>query len=224
MKHPFPSESEVDDLYRSSWEEPAQNTSETGSTPAELADVLAECLESEIQRSLAGLRLLDFGAGRGAFSRALASRGAEVTVYEPYGAELLIRGGIHAISNREAISESFDGIAATEVIEHLRDPLEFGSWLHDHLNPLGWAFITTPNVEGFNARLRRQRWREFEKPGHVSLFSMKSITTALAAAGFTSIRSLKWNIGTGSLLRRASETATSAIGLHGALRVLARRG
>lgn len=224
MKHPLPSAAELNELYRSSWAKPTEHTSETGNTDAAAADEMATRLERQIERPLTGLRLLDFGAGKGTFAHALARRGAEVTAYEPYGAKHLVRDEIDAVDDREVISGTFDGATAIEVIEHLRDPLEFAAWIHDRLNPTGWAFLTTPNVQGLNARLRQQRWREFRKPGHILLFDEHAITTALELAGFTQIRRVRWNIGPHSLPRRALGAATMAMGIHGALRIVAYRG
>jgi 2-polyprenyl-3-methyl-5-hydroxy-6-metoxy-1,4-benzoquinol methylase len=70
------------------------------------------------------MRVLDYGAGRGAMALELKKRGADVVAVEPFGCDYLIELGVSAYRDLSDLPATllFDGIVCLEVIEHLRDP------------------------------------------------------------------------------------------------------
>jgi len=101
---------------------------------------------------LAGLRLLDAGAGTGHFSAAACVRGARVTAVD-VGPDLLAQvrakcpaevvvGDVLALQFED---ESFDVIVCSEVLEHTPDPRRGAGELARVLAPGGTLVVTTPN-------------------------------------------------------------------------------
>jgi len=78
---------------------------------------------------------------------------------------------------------SFDVVLASHLIEHLNDPKTFLSETHRILKDGGRCFITTPNIDGFQARLFGSRWRSaiFD---HLYLFSARTLSKMLKDTGF----------------------------------------
>jgi len=78
---------------------------------------------------------------------------------------------------------TFDVVLASHLIEHLNDPKTFLSETHRILKDNGRCFITTPNIDGFQARLFSDRWRSaiFD---HLYLFSARTLSAMLKKAGF----------------------------------------
>jgi hypothetical protein len=99
VRDPFPTDEELDNLYQSSWKRPLDALTETGGTTPALADSHARHLTEALgRRDLKGVRILEFGAGRGEMVRATTALGAEVTPFEPYGSEFLQQVGYKAYS------------------------------------------------------------------------------------------------------------------------------
>ncbi|MEN9935786.1 MAG: hypothetical protein RLZZ387_2365 [Chloroflexota bacterium] len=106
---------------------------------------------------LAGMRLLDLGAGMGGFAVAAALRGAAVSVCEynrAYCGIVRLRAARHGlripISNAagEALplpSAAFDAVVCWDVIEHVRDPKLVVGEIARVLRPGGTALVTVIN-------------------------------------------------------------------------------
>jgi len=77
----------------------------------------------------------------------------------------------------------FDVLLASHLIEHLNDPMSFLKETYRVLKQNGHAFITTPNINGFQARLFKGRWRSaiFD---HLYLFSDRTLIKMLKITGF----------------------------------------
>jgi hypothetical protein len=76
FKHPQPSEVDLEELYRKAWLEPHERTTETGGTSIWLARIYAGQLVGSLKfDNFSGLRILDFGAGKGAILQALSELG-----------------------------------------------------------------------------------------------------------------------------------------------------
>lgn len=227
FRHPMPTLQDLDALYNRSWEAPAKNSNETGGTTVDLAEVYASQLTKSLGRcDLRGLRILEYGAGRGEFLRALERRGAQVFALEPYGKEYLQQQGFPSFRAIEDLPEGvlFDGIVTIDVVEH-----EFAAWgVLRRLRPLlvhnGWLYVATPNPAGLNAKLTGERWREAQKPGHLLFFPPRTLERVLAEAGFARPQRLRWNVPYGtSLVTRLKDLMLSTLGLDGELRYLAFR-
>jgi len=79
--------------------------------------------------------------------------------------------------------ESFDVILASHLVEHLNDPRSFFTELRRILKKDGHIFITTPNINGFQAKLFGGRWRSaiFD---HLYLFSKQTLLKMMKNCGF----------------------------------------
>src|SRR5260370_39405271 len=82
FRDPMPDVQSLVAVYTTSWESPETNTRETGSTDAPIAHSLLSSLTKTMEMNLSGLRILDYGAGRGAMSKALIDKGADVNALE----------------------------------------------------------------------------------------------------------------------------------------------
>jgi 2-polyprenyl-3-methyl-5-hydroxy-6-metoxy-1,4-benzoquinol methylase len=132
-------------------------------------------------------RLLDIGAGTGAFSVYMQQAGWEVTGLEPdeharkraadlYGMNLLTAGELFNIPAR-----SYDAVTMWHVLEHVHD-------LHGYLHQLsvivskkGRAFIAVPNYTSFDASVYKEYWAAYDVPRHLYHFSPRSMKLLLGS-------------------------------------------
>jgi SAM-dependent methyltransferase len=227
-RDPFPDAPSLARLYCESWESPTVNTRETGSTDAAIAISLINSLVKTLgRRSLVGMRVIDYGAGRGAMSLELKRRGADVVAIEPFGCDYLIELGVSAYRDLSDLPAAlrFDGIVCLEVIEHLRNPRGVMASLYGLLSPGGWLLLTTPNAAGLPAKLTGPRWREAVKPGHIVLFTPAAIRKTLLDIGFCDVRRARWFIRYphASLARAAAHFGMQGLSIDGGLRIVARK-
>ena len=104
-----------------------------------------------------GLDILDVGCGEGAISKPVAKMGNHVTCLElPGVANLARRCQVQTVVAGDAeqipfTSDSFNMILASEVIEHLWNPIDFLNEAHRALKPEGYLIAETPEgEEGLN--------------------------------------------------------------------------
>jgi cyclopropane fatty-acyl-phospholipid synthase-like methyltransferase len=124
-------------------------------------------------------RVLDLGAGEGAFSMRLLDRGHDVVAVEldptrfklgipNYNLDL--NDDFQAeVSNR--CGDQFDLVVAIEIIEHLANPRHFITNCLGLLKPDGFLVLTTPNLESWLSRikfLREGRFLWFEEEDYRS--------------------------------------------------------
>ena len=134
-------------------------------------------------------RFLDIGCGPGLLVEEAASRGWDALGIEPSAwavAEAQARG----LNVRQAILEDlgpdvgpFDAASLADVIEHVPDPLAAMQHLNGLMAPGGLVFCATPNVESAVARTLR-RWWWSVLPGHIYLFSARTLQHLVREAGF----------------------------------------
>jgi 2-polyprenyl-3-methyl-5-hydroxy-6-metoxy-1,4-benzoquinol methylase len=104
-------------------------------------------------------RVLDCGAGSGAFALRLKDMGYYVEAVE-LDKDFFRPKHINCYNANlndnfsGSVKNKFDVITAIEVIEHLENPRHFLRECHKLLNPHGRVLITTPNVECIPGRLK----------------------------------------------------------------------
>ena len=87
--------------------------------------------------------------------------------------------------------DSFSVIHFSHLIEHVPDPGRFLTEVRRILKPGGFAVITTPNVDGFQARLFASGWRS-AIADHLVLFSRRTLESLLNARGFLVHQHVTW--------------------------------
>ena len=132
---------------------------------------------------------LDIGCATGALPAFLRDRGWRVTGVEiSPGAEyarnvrfLDVRS--LPLEENSFPDKSFDVVLASHLIEHLNDPYSFLTETYRILKDDGFAFITTPNISGFQARIMGGKWRSaiFD---HLYLFSVRTLSALLKKSCF----------------------------------------
>jgi SAM-dependent methyltransferase len=79
---------------------------------------------------------------------------------------------------------TFDVIVSFQVIEHLYDPSAMLTRVKWHLKPGGIFIVTTPNLDGFGARIMGAKWHAY-RDDHVSLKGVSNWMEVIERHGFT---------------------------------------
>lgn len=142
--------------------------------------------------------VLDIGCATGALLEWLRNRG-----WDCLGVELCGPAADYArkvrnlniitgtIESAKLSDNSVTVALASHVIEHVNNPKTFVSEIYRCLKVGGYFYITTPNIDGFQARLFGSRWRSaiFD---HLYLFSKKTLRALLEDAGFIVEKTVSW--------------------------------
>jgi 2-polyprenyl-3-methyl-5-hydroxy-6-metoxy-1,4-benzoquinol methylase len=119
---------------------------------------------------------------------------------------------------------SFGAVHFSHLIEHVPDPPGFLREVRRVLAPGGVVLITTPNVDGFQARLFGKGWRS-AIADHLVLFSKKTLRKLVQDSGFDVRRSVTWGglaIGTApAIIKRPMDKLAKAWGFGDVVMVLA---
>jgi 2-polyprenyl-3-methyl-5-hydroxy-6-metoxy-1,4-benzoquinol methylase len=143
-------------------------------------------------------RFLDVGCATGLLLASLRDRGWQTAGVDvcresaQYGREkrgLDIRAG--TLQEASFPAGFFSVAHFSHLIEHLPDPRTFVAEVRRILAPAGFAVVTTPNIDGLQARLFGSGWRS-AIPDHLSLFSRRTLARLLAEEGFEVRRTVTW--------------------------------
>jgi 2-polyprenyl-3-methyl-5-hydroxy-6-metoxy-1,4-benzoquinol methylase len=143
----------------------------------------------EILSSAAG-RILDVGCAEGGLIAGLKERGLNV-----YGVELNQRFveacrkkglSVHYGSLFDAcfVSEYFDTVIMSQVLEHVPSPVRELSEVHRILRKDGNLLVYTPNAASYLANLFGRYWHGWYVPFHSYFFTISTIKSVAEAAGF----------------------------------------
>jgi SAM-dependent methyltransferase len=167
-----------------------------------------------------GARVLDVGAGAGAFSQRLVDLGYKVTALDvdpgkwipadiPF-LQLDIDAGIAA-----SVRDTFDAVCCLEVIEHVENPWNLLREIYSVTKAGGYLLLSTPNITSFLSRgifFLTGRFHQFDEGdlsyGHISPISSFELEYAARKCGwevleiapggslsvfdFTTLRPVKW--------------------------------
>jgi SAM-dependent methyltransferase len=191
--NPQPSDAELGKTYTENYFLGSEHP-EAGLAVSEIKQATARLYLSEIQRyrGAATGKLLEVGCGNGDFLVQAEADGWAVTGVE-YAeaacekARQKLKPSAKIICGELAAAKlpagEFDLCILSDVIEHVRAPLDFLREVHRVLKPGGVVFIATPSVDSWSAKLMKQAWMEF-KVEHLTYFGRQTLETALFNAGF----------------------------------------
>ena len=142
---------------------------------------------------LSGRRLLEVGSNVGVFLSVAGEAGWTARGIEPshwavetgrrlYGVDL-VQG---TAETADVAADDSDAVVMLDVLEHLVDPLGGLRHLRGALKEEGLLALSTINVAGLHARIRKGSWPWFIRP-HLHYFTPETLDALLRKAGFDMI-------------------------------------
>jgi SAM-dependent methyltransferase len=194
-------ESAMQEVYRqpSYYEGGACGYADTSYTAQEsaLRATFRRLLHNLATRKLTGGNLLEIGCGygylldeaRSFFDRCIGTefspQGADIA--RGMGAEVFV-GGIEQVPP----DAKFDLVIATQVIEHVYQPLAFVKQLVSHTKPRGHIVLATPDIGGVLRKVMGRRWPSFKIPEHVLYFDFQTLSSLIGRAGLSDVQRLPY--------------------------------
>jgi 2-polyprenyl-3-methyl-5-hydroxy-6-metoxy-1,4-benzoquinol methylase len=140
--------------------------------------------------------LLDVGCGNGAFVKLAAGLGFR-SVGVDFDEKAIASGKfagfdlrVETLPGCGLISESFEHITASHVLEHLHQPKEAIFELYRLLRPGGRLWVCQPNLGAIGLKEFGPYWRGLEPPRHLSLFDADGMRSLLESCNFVNVRLL----------------------------------
>lgn len=134
-------------------------------------------------------KILDLGAGIGAFLDTMKKKGWEISGIEPdEGARQQAKNLFH-IDLKETNSldqlpgNSFDAITLWHVLEHVHQLHAYVEKLKLLLKPKGKIFIAVPNYQSLDSSIYRSYWAAYDVPRHLYHFTPKAIEILMREHG-----------------------------------------
>lgn len=167
--------------------------------------------------------LLDIGAGPGLFVSEARRRGWQAEGVEPSDSsrtfargrlDIFLRaGGVEELGG--LASAAYDVVTMFDVIEHLPFPVAALREVRRLLVPGGVVVIVAPKFDSLLARLLGTHWYSIF-PAHLHYFTNRSLTHALAAAGFESVARRRHvrHLGIGYIAQRLRKWIVSSSDRH----------
>src|SRR5437867_223391 len=149
------------------------------------------------KRHLTGGDLLEVGCGygylldeaRGFFrSRTGTEFSHDAATLASRSADRVYEGGLEKL----AAQEKFDCVIATQVIEHVHQPLVFLRQLVSHTKPGGKIVLATPDIGGLLRKVMRRRWPSFKIPEHITYYDTATLSALMRREGLIDLRSLPY--------------------------------
>jgi len=139
--------------------------------------------------------ILDVGCATGFFMEAAEKRGfraygVEISDYSSAAAAAKFGAGrVHhgVLEDCPFPEKSFDAIAMSDLLEHVRDPLRTLAAARRLLRDDGMIMIMTPDTGSLTARLMGARWTHY-KPEHLFYFNRRSLSLLAKKSGFEAVR------------------------------------
>lgn len=165
-------------------------------------------------------RLLDIGCGAGSllFAARRAGWDAVGTEVSRTAAAHVRAAGFEVFHGELAAARypdaHFDVVTASEILEHLPDPLSLVAEVARVLRPNGLFWATTPHARGLSSRLLGLRWSTVSPPEHLQLFSLGGARRLLERAGFTRTRLTTRGCNPAELWHALRHTPTHEVAAH----------
>lgn len=138
-------------------------------------------------------RLLDFGAGAGAFVRAAIDNGWEATGVEQSDAARARAKEFYGVALMPELGEErYDVVTMWDVIEHLRDPGGILRAIGEHLTEGGLVFIETGNWQNWQRIAEKDNWGLYLFD-HQFYFTPSSLRRVLTISGYNDFSLLNFN-------------------------------
>lgn len=136
--------------------------------------------------------LLDIGCSGRYFLSIASERGFRVHGLEPNKreSEEAIKQGINIIGatiDDLCDYSEFGIITLWDVLEHIRDPIDYLRRIKPYLNSSGLIFVQVPTSDSLAARVMRGACNMFDGIEHLTLFSANSLDIAFEKAGYSLI-------------------------------------
>lgn len=134
-------------------------------------------------------KILDLGAGVGAFLHTMKKKGWDVTGIEPdNGARQQAKKDFDIDLNETVLfwklqAGSFDAITLWHVLEHVHELHPYIEQLKNLLKPDGKIFIAVPNYQSLDNSIYKLYWAAYDVPRHLYHFAPKSIKTLVEQHG-----------------------------------------
>ena len=137
-------------------------------------------------------RLLDIGAGSGILVEKATEIGFFAEGLEPskWLSDQANSRGIpvhNKILPIKKMNSSYDVVTLIDVIDHVPNPIEILSQIHDVLNDDGVGVVVTPDVSSLMARLLGWKWWHF-RFAHIGYFNLSNIELSLNKANLEIIK------------------------------------
>ena len=122
-------------------------------------------------------KLLDIGAGTGAFVAHVKENGWEVTGLEPDETARERASAVHGVQLLDAAHlyslapDTFDAITLWHVLEHVHDLHPYVEQLKRLIKRGGRIFIAVPNYTSYDATVYQGAWAAYDVPRHLYHFS-----------------------------------------------------
>jgi 2-polyprenyl-3-methyl-5-hydroxy-6-metoxy-1,4-benzoquinol methylase len=135
-------------------------------------------------------RLLDIGAGTGAWVAYMQRRGWEAMGVEPDESAREVAADLHAIRLMPADqlyslpADSFDAITLWHVLEHVHDLHIYLEQLRKLLRRGGLLFIAVPNYTSYDAAHYKGCWAAYDVPRHLYHFCPDAMERLMEQHGF----------------------------------------
>lgn len=137
-------------------------------------------------------RVLEVGCGAGFFIEALLELGIEAVGVDPGPqAKGAAERGLPVLPiwlHDHEPSAPYDGVAMFELLEHLPNPIDALTWLHEWTTPNATLAMSTPSASGVPARLLGRRFPMLCPPNHLELYTRRGIDQLLRRGGFIPFR------------------------------------
>lgn len=141
-------------------------------------------------------KLLDYGAGNGAFAQAAKQQGWDVSVFEtsPKALKRLRDSNLKTLNPLE-IKTKYDVITLWHVFEHLNFPEKALAQFSELLNTGGVLVLALPNTDSWDSNYYKSKWAAFDVPRHRWHYNKRAIKSIAVNNGFelVEIKNMYWD-------------------------------